>query len=249
VRRDVEDAIADEINAAPPERVAHAGYVDRPHPRIRQAIAANLTASKQSVPHFYVRGSARVDALLRLRAELNDGADVRISINDLVLKAVAVAHTREPDMNVIWTDAAVRRFAAVDLAFAVATGDGLVAPVVHSVETLSISTLATVTADLAERARAGTLRQHELEGGSATVTNLGAYGTEEFAAIINPPHAAILAVGAVREEAIVRDGAVVAESVLRFTVSVDHRPVDGVLAAKWMRHLLNALEKPAQLLR
>jgi pyruvate dehydrogenase E2 component (dihydrolipoamide acetyltransferase) len=249
VRRDVEDAMADGINAAPPARVADAEYVDRPHPRIRQAIAANLTASKQTVPHFYVRGSARVDALLRLREELNDGADVRISINDLVLKAVAVAHTREPGMNVIWTDAAVRQFAAVDLAFAVATADGLVAPVVHSVETLSISALATATADLAERARAGMLRQHELEGGSATVTNLGAFGAEEFAAIINPPHAAILAVGAVREEAIVRDGAVAAGSILRVTISVDHRPVDGVLAAKWMRHLLDALEKPVQLLR
>jgi pyruvate dehydrogenase E2 component (dihydrolipoamide acetyltransferase) len=247
VRRDIESAIANRNSTAP--AATGAEYVDRPHPRMRKAIAASLTASKQTVPHFYLRGSARVDALLRLREELNDGADVRISINDFVLKAVAVAHIREPRMNVIWTDTAVRQFAAVDLAFAVATADGLLAPVVRSVETLNIFALATATADLAERARAGTLRQHEVEGGSATVTNLGALGTEEFTAIINPPHSAILAVGAVREEAIVRDRAVVAGSVLRMTVSVDHRPVDGVVAAEWMRHLLDALERPVQLLR
>ena len=247
MRRDVAAAIADKNAAQPP--VSEPDYADRPHTRARKAIAANLTASMQTVPHFYLRGSAHVDALLQLREELNDGADARISINDLVLKAVAVAHTREPRMNVVWSDAAVRQFTAVDIAIAVATADGLVAPVVRSVDTLRISELAAVTADLAQRARAGTLRQRELEGGSVTVTNLGAYGTEEFAAIINPPHAAILAVGAVRPEAIVRDATVVAGSVLRLTVSADHRPVDGVVAATWMRHLLEVLEKPVQLLR
>lgn len=255
VRRDVEAAIA--ANGSRGTEHAdhdsyvddHDSYVDDPHSRQRAAIAESLTRSKQTAPHFYLRATVDVTALARLRAELNAAPGPRISLNDLVLKAVAIAHTRVPAMNVIWTDAAVRRFASVDLGVAVATERGLVAPVVRSVDALRIGDLATATADLAERARAGTLRAQELVGGTATVTNLGMFGTEEFAAIINPPQSAIVAVGAAREAAVVRDGTLAVATVMTLTVSVDHRPVDGALAARWLRELVGVLESPVQILR
>jgi pyruvate dehydrogenase E2 component (dihydrolipoamide acetyltransferase) len=151
-------------------------------------------------------------------------------------------------MNAVWTEDAVRRFDAVDLSVAVATDGGLLTPVVQGVDTLSVSALAARTRDLAERAKAGRLRQDELEGGSLSVTNLGMYGTEEFAAIINPPQAAILAVGAVRQEPVVRRGELAVGTVMRVTLSVDHRPVDGVVAAQWMRAFVDLVEHPVRIL-
>jgi pyruvate dehydrogenase E2 component (dihydrolipoamide acetyltransferase) len=204
--------------------------------------------SKQTAPHFYLRGTAKVDALLRLRAELNSDQATHVSLTDLVVKAVSQTHLRIPEMNVIWTPDAVRSFATVDIAVAVATDHGLVTPVVRAVDSLSISALSRATRDVIERAHQGALRQQELEGGTITVTNLGMYGTEEFAAIINPPQAAILAVGAVLAEPVALDGQVVVGSVLRFTLSVDHRPVDGVTAARWMREFLGILENPVRIL-
>jgi pyruvate dehydrogenase E2 component (dihydrolipoamide acetyltransferase) len=215
---------------------------------MRRAVAARLTESKATAPHFYVRGSARVDELLRIRAELNDGADVRVSVNDLVVKAVARAHQLVPEMNVVWTGEAIRSFSGVDVAVAVATDAGLVTPVLTAVEQRSITAVATATQDFAARARAGRLQQSELEGGSITVTNLGMYGVEEFAAILNPPQAAILAVGAARAEPVVTDGRLEPATVLRVTLSVDHRPVDGATAARWMGAFLGLLERPVRIL-
>ncbi|MDT4899989.1 MAG: hypothetical protein QOJ78_919, partial [Pseudonocardiales bacterium] len=199
-------------------------------------------------PHFYLRGSARVDSLMRLRAELNEVAAFRVSINDLVIKAAALAHVQVPDMNVIWTAEAIRRYSSVDIAVAVATDAGLVTPVLRDVDTASVSAIARDTADLGDRARRSALQQPELDGGTLTITNLGMYGTEEFAAIINPPHAAILAVGAVRQEPVVIEGRIDIASVMNFTLSVDHRPVDGVTAAVWMRAFIEILERPVRLL-
>lgn len=225
-----------------------AGFADHPHSRLRKAIAARLLESKQTAPHFYLRGVVRAEALLRLRAELNEVSPVRISLNDLLVKAVAQAHLRVPEMNVIWTPEAVRSFTSVDVAVAVATEAGLVTPVLRGVDVASVTAIARTMRDVVDRARGGTLQQRELEGGSITVTNLGMFGTEEFAAIINPPQAAILAVGAVRQEPVVEHGGIVAASVLRLTLSVDHRPVDGVTAARWMQALGALLERPIQLL-
>jgi pyruvate dehydrogenase E2 component (dihydrolipoamide acetyltransferase) len=247
VRRDVEAAIAANGRPVPPP--PGAAYVDEPHTRLRAAIAANLTTSKQSAPHFYLRASPDVGALVRLRRQLNDTPGVRISLNDLIVKAVALAHTRVPQMNVVWTETAVRRFTSVDLAIAVATERGLVTPVVRSVETLRIAELAAATADLAARARTNSLRVHELEGGTATVTNLGMLGTEEFAAIINPPQSAIVAVGAAREAAVARDGALGVATIMTITLSVDHRPVDGIVAARWLQEFVGLLQNPVRLLR
>jgi pyruvate dehydrogenase E2 component (dihydrolipoamide acetyltransferase) len=228
--------------------VAGATYTDVPHSRIRRATAARLTQSKQTAPHFYLRATVRADALVALRAEVNEGGGQKVSLNDLVVKAVAVAHRQVPDMNVIWTDDAVRRFSTVDVAVAVATDRGLLTPVVRDVGSLTVTALAAQVQELVERSRTGRLRQDDLEGGSMSVTNLGMYGTEEFAAIINPPHAAILAVGAVTEEPVVVDGALAVGTVMRLTLSVDHRPVDGVVAAQWMKALVDLLEHPVRIL-
>ncbi len=270
LRRDVEAAIAARPatpptaappTAAPPAAAPPAAAPaarsaatrdgeDIPHSRQRRAIAARLTESQQTVPHFYLRATVRAGRLVALRAEINAGLaeGARVSVNDLVVKAVAAAHQRVPEMNVIWTPDAVRTFATVDVAVAVATDRGLVTPVLRDVTAQSISQVAAHTRDLAARARDGQLRQHELDGGTISVSNLGMYGVEDFAAIINPPHAAILAVGAVRDEPVVEDGAVVPGQVMTVTLSVDHRPVDGVIAARWLTALRELLENPLRVL-
>jgi pyruvate dehydrogenase E2 component (dihydrolipoamide acetyltransferase) len=215
---------------------------------MRRAIAARLAESKQTIPHFYVRGTADVGRLVRARERINARGDVRVSINDLVIKAVAYAHVAEPDMNVVWTPDAVLRHSSVDIAVAVATDRGLVTPVLRSVESLSLSQISTAVRDFAERATNGRLRQDELEGGTVSVSNLGMFGTEDFAAIINPPQSAILAVGAVRREPVVRGDALEVGSTMRVTLSADHRSIDGVVAARWMRTFLVLLEDPVQML-
>src|SRR4051812_16543923 len=233
---------------AAPARQESAEYTDQPLSRMRKAVAARLTESVTTAPHFYVRGVARVDALLQLRADLNEGADVRISVNDLVVKAVAKAHQQVPEMNVVWAGDAIRSFTGVDVSVAVATDTGLVTPVLTGVERRSITDVARATQDFAARAREGRLQQSELEGGSVTVSTLGMYGVEEFTAIITPPQAAILAVGAAKQEAVVTDGQLEVATVLRVTLSVDHRPVDGAIAARWMAAFIALLERPVRIL-
>ena len=255
IRRDVEAAVASAsapepaaASAAASVPAAAAGVTDIPHSRLRRAIANRLTESKSTAPHFYLRGSAEVSALLRMREEINADAEVRVSVNDLLIKAIAKAHTIVPGLNVIWLPDAVRQFEAVDIAVAIATPNGLVTPVVRGADRLSVTEISRIVKDFAERGRAGRLQQHELEGGTVSISNLGMFGTEDFAAIINPPQASILAVGATREEPVVRDGQLAVGRVLRFTLSVDHRPVDGVLAAEWMREFTGLLERPAKIL-
>ncbi|MDX2707586.1 dihydrolipoamide acetyltransferase family protein [Streptomyces sp. PA03-6a] len=235
-------------NAARPAPAAAPRFVDVPNTRMRAAIARRLTESKRDTPHFYLRGSARVDALLALRQQINAGQGVRVSINDLLVKAIASAHTGVPAMNVQWNDTSIRHFSDVDIAVAVATDGGLVTPVVRGVQSLSMSGVAAATKDVIARAKERRLRQDELEGGTISITNLGMYGTEDFAAIINPPQAAILAVGAVRQEAVVEDGAVDVASVLRLTLAVDHRAVDGATAAEWLKEFVDVLEHPLRIL-
>jgi pyruvate dehydrogenase E2 component (dihydrolipoamide acetyltransferase) len=253
VRDDVRRAVAElEQRAAQPAPVhpqrTAAGYEDVPHTRMRRAIATRLAESNREAPHFYVRGTARVDDLLAVRARLNAGAGPRITVNDLVVAAVARAHAAVPEMNVVWTRDAVRRYETVDVGVAVATDRGLVTPVVRGVESRTVSSIARATADLTERARAGGLRQDELEGGTITVSNLGGFGIEEFTAVLNPPQAAILAVGAARKEAVVDGDELAVATVLHVTLTVDHRPVDGALAARWMAAFLALLEDPLRIL-
>ncbi|MFI6794946.1 2-oxo acid dehydrogenase subunit E2 [Streptosporangium canum] len=264
VRRDVEAAVVTRDTRPrdvpePPRPPADApvapqvpaqarAFTDVPHARMRRAIATRTAESKRSIPHFYLRGTARADALLEVRRQLNDDGPVRISVNDLVVKAVARAHTLVPAMNVIWTEDAVRSFSSVDVSVAVATDRGLATPVVRSAEQLSVSSVASTVRDFVERAKNGRLGQAELEGGTITVSNLGMYGTEEFAAIINPPQSAILAVGAARREPVVGKDTIEVGTVMRVTLSVDHRPVDGAVAAEWMRAFLTLIENPLRIL-
>jgi pyruvate dehydrogenase E2 component (dihydrolipoamide acetyltransferase) len=239
---------APRAQAGPRDTSGAPSYRDIPHTRMRRAIATRLAESHRAAPVFTIRGSARVDALLAVRKDLNEATDVRISLNDLVVAAAARAHVAVPEMNVIWTPDAVRQFDDVDIAVAVATDAGLITPVVRGVQRMTVSALARVGADLVDRARTGRLRQDELEGGTLTVTNLGVFGTEDFTAVINPPQAAILAVGAARQEAVVTQGDLGVATVLRVALSVDHRPVDGATAAKWMAAFLALIESPLRIL-
>ncbi|MET9660982.1 2-oxo acid dehydrogenase subunit E2 [Streptomyces sp. NPDC006510] len=264
VRRDVEAAVAARpapatqppaapappVAATVPQATAPAGtgdHEDIPHSRMRRAIARRLTESKQHTPHFYLRATCAVDELLALRQRINAVSPVKISVNDLLIKAVATAHTQVPEMNAVWQPDAVRRFRTVDVSVAIATDTGLVTPVLRGIENLSVSAIATRTRAYAEQARSGGLRPTDLEGGSITVSNLGMYGVEEFTAIINPPQAAILAIGAAHDEAVVRDGAVTAAKVLGVVLSVDHRPVDGAVAARWLAAFTETVENPVRL--
>ncbi|TDD52767.1 2-oxo acid dehydrogenase subunit E2 [Saccharopolyspora elongata] len=257
VRRDIEAAIAAR-RQEPPETSPQAessqptphsdAYEDVPHSRMRRAIAARLTESKQTTPHFYLRARIQVEALLALREQVNSTGPVRVSVNDLLIKAVAKAHAAVPEMNAIWLPDAIRRFHHVDVSVAVATGGGLVTPVLRGVEDMPVSAIAGRMREYVDRAKNGGLRPEELQGGSITISNLGMFGVAEFDAIINPPQAAILAVGAVREEAVVRDGQVVPAKVIDVVLSVDHRPADGALAAKWLDAFTKTVENPLQIL-
>jgi pyruvate dehydrogenase E2 component (dihydrolipoamide acetyltransferase) len=235
-------------NPAVVTRTVAAAYDDVPHTRMRRAIANRLAESTRDTPHFFLRGTARVDKLLRVRARLNDSRSVRVSVNDLVVTAAARAYVLVPAMNVIWTADTVRSFSGVDISVAVATHRGLVTPVLRGVDKMTLAAVAQASSDVVGRARSGRLRQEELEGGTMTVTNLGMFGVEDFAAIINPPQSAILAVGAARQTPIVRKGKLRVGTVMSLTLSVDHRPIDGAVAAQWMAVFISLLEEPVRIL-
>ena len=254
LRQDVlrEPAMAPKSGSAMATSGVMTTYADMPHTRMRRAIAARLSQSTREAPHFFLHGSARVDKLLKLRARLNDSGNdsgkVLVSVNDLVVTAAARAHMLVPAMNVIWMPEAVRSFSSVDISVAVATEQGLVTPVLRSVDRMTLSAVAAVTSDLVGRARSGRLQQEELEGGTLTVTNLGMFGTEGFAAIITPPQSAILAVGAALERPVVTKGRLKVGTIMSFTLSVDHRPIDGATAAQWMATFISLLEEPVRIL-
>lgn len=235
--------------AAPAAATGPASYREIPNSRLRKAIAARLTESKTTIPHFYLRGTAEVDALLDMRRSMNQGEDVRVSVNDFIIKAVAYAHTKVPEMNVVWTPDAILQYDTVDISVAIATETGLVTPVLRDVANLSLGRLAAATKDFAARAANNDLRQNELEGGSTSVSNLGMFGTEGFDAIINPPQSTILAVGAAKETPVVRSGVIEVATTVQFSLSVDHRPIDGATAAKWMQVFIEAMENPARIVR
>jgi pyruvate dehydrogenase E2 component (dihydrolipoamide acetyltransferase) len=211
---------------------------------MRRAIARRLAESKASVPHFYMTAEPVVDELLALRKRVNEASAVKVSVNDFVIAAVAAAFCDVPEANVIWSDEGLVTYRSVDISIAVATDGGLVTPVLRGVEGMKLSAIARESAALAQRARERRLLQHELEGGTFAVSNLGMYGTVEFSAIINPPQSGILAVGAARQQPVVVDGAVVPATVMRCTLSVDHRAIDGALAARWLAAFTARLENP-----
>lgn len=223
-------------------------YVTVPHTGMRRAIARRLTESKSTVPHFYVTADCKVDSLLELRKRINESSPVKISVNDIVVKAVASALMDVPEANVIFTQEAMHKFESADIAVAVATDGGLLTPVIRGVEKRQLSNLSMEISELAGRARAGKLRQEELEGGSFAVSNLGMFGTKEFAAILNPPQSGILAVGAASPRAIVEDGQVVVANIMTVTLSADHRAVDGAVTAQWLAAFVKRIENPLSML-
>jgi pyruvate dehydrogenase E2 component (dihydrolipoamide acetyltransferase) len=223
-------------------------YVTVPHTGMRRAIARRLTESKSTVPHFYVTADCKVDALLELRKSINESSPVKISVNDIVVKAVASALMDVPESNVVWNAEAMHKYESADIAVAVTTDGGLLTPVIRGVEKRSLSNLSMEISELAGRARAGKLRQEELEGGSFAVSNLGMFGTKEFTAILNPPQSGILAVGAAAPRAIVENEEIVIANIMTVTLSADHRAVDGALAAQWLAAFVKRIENPLSML-
>lgn len=255
VRRDLESLPAG--GAAAPATVAPAasaavapaaGNTEIPLTGMRKAIARRLTESKSTVPHFYLTTECKVDALLAMREQINAVSAVRVSVNDLVVKAVAAAFIDVPDANVTWGETALIKHGSVDISIAVSTEGGLVTPVVRNVTAKSVTAVSEEIKDLASRAQDKRLRQDELEGGSFSISNLGMYGTLEFAAILNPPQSGILAVGAAVDQPIVVDGQLTVGKVMRCTLSADHRAVDGALAAQWLAAFTKRIENPVTLL-
>lgn len=238
------------VPAAPVSTPVPAGaYESIPHDNMRRTIARRLVEAKQTVPHFYLTADCDIGALLALREEINKGAkDFKLSVNDFVVKALGLALRDVPDANVSWTENAMLRHASVDVAVAVAMPGGLMTPVLRDVPGRGMADLSNSIKDLAARARARKLKPEEYQGGSSAISNLGMYGVREFAAIINPPHATILAVGAGEERAVSRNGQIISAQMMSVTLSADHRAVDGALAAELLRALRNYVEHPLTML-
>ena len=249
VRRDVEaardrapaPAAAPQANRAAARRVPHTG--------MRRASARRLTESKQQVPHFYLTLDCRMDALLALRSQANHGGAVKLSVNDFIVRAAALALREVPEVNVSWQDDAIEFHAGADVSVAVATDGGLVTPIVRDADVKSLSAIAAEIVELAGRAKINRLKPEEFTGGSLTVSNLGMYGIKQFAAIINPPQAAILAVGAAERRPVVNEnGDLVAATVMTVTLSADHRAVDGAVGARWLAAFKALIENPVRIL-
>jgi pyruvate dehydrogenase E2 component (dihydrolipoyllysine-residue acetyltransferase) len=221
-------------------------YVEVPHSRVRQVIAERLGESKRSIPHFYLESHCRVDALLRVRAEIAVRREVgtKLSINDFAVRAAALALRTVPEANASWTDGATRRYNRVDLAVAVATEAGLVAPVVRDADRKGLIELSAELRDLAQRAREGGLRLEDLQGGTFTLSNLGMYGVDAIYAIINPPQAGILGLGAAEPRPVAQDGSVVVATVMTCTLSADHRVLDGTIGARFLGAFKGFIEQP-----
>ena len=235
---------AKSVVGAPAQVVTMNSTEALPHSRMRKAIARRLTESKTTVPHFYLSAALIADDFLELRKKLNEWTTQKVSVTDLILKTVAAAYSDVPKANCVWGDEAMQFFNTVDIAVAVATENGLVTPVVRGVEKFRLDDLAKTTGDLFGRARDGKLKQDEIQGGTISVTNLGMYGTDEFYAIINPPQSMILAVGAAKKKPVVKGDQIVPATVINFTLSVDHRSIDGALAAEWLAAFSKRFENP-----
>jgi pyruvate dehydrogenase E2 component (dihydrolipoamide acetyltransferase) len=236
---------------------APGSYEEVPVDAMRRTIAARLSQAKQTIPHFYLTADIAIDRLLAVRAEANVAAPkdrdgnptFKLSLNDFVIRALALALQRVPAANAAWAGDRILRFTHSDIGVAVALDDGLIAPIIHNAETKSLSTLSAEMKDLAARARDKKLKPAEYQGGSSAISNLGMYGVREFSAIINPPQSTILAIGAARRLAVEKaDGGVAFASVLTATLSCDHRVVDGALGAELLAAVKALIETPVTML-
>jgi len=225
-----------------------------PNSSIRKVIARRLAESKATIPHFYVSTDVEIDALLKIRADLNarspkDGPGAfKLSVNDLVIKATAVTLRRFPNVNAMWTEDAILQLHDVDISVAVSIPDGLITPIVKNADIKGLAAISTEMKDLAARAKAGKLKPEEFQGGGFSISNMGMYGVRDFAAIINPPQAGILAVSAGEQRPVVKNGALAIATVMTLTLSVDHRVIDGALAAEFLQALKRNIEDPLSLM-
>jgi pyruvate dehydrogenase E2 component (dihydrolipoamide acetyltransferase) len=222
-------------------------YRDIPISNMRRLIARRLTEAKQNVPHFYLTIDAQIDKLLALRAELNAKEAAPISVNDMIIKASALSLRKVPAVNASFTESAIRQYLDVDVAVAVATAEGLITPVIRNADRKMLATIALEMKELIGRARRGKLMPEEYRGGGFTVSNLGMFGVREFAAIIDPPRACILGIGAGEPRPVVKDGRLAIATVMSCTLSADHRVVDGVLGAEFLSALKAMIEDPSLL--
>jgi pyruvate dehydrogenase E2 component (dihydrolipoamide acetyltransferase) len=224
-------------------------YSERPLNAMRRVIARRLTESKQTVPHFYLTIDCEIDALLKVRAELNAKSEAyRISVNDFVIRAAALGLRQVPAANASWSDDAILLWDTVDIAVAVALDDGLITPIVKAADRKGLAAIADETKDLVARARAGKLKLEEFQGGTFSISNLGMYGVREFSAVINPPHGGILAVGAGEPRPVAKNGALTVATVMSCTLSCDHRAVDGAVGAQFLAAFKKLVEDPLMML-
>lgn len=224
-------------------------YTPLPNNQIKRVTAQRLQESKQLVPHFYLTIECRIDALLETRRQINEIANgaYKVSVNDFVIRAAAMALKAYPAANVSWTDDAVLQYAKADISVAVSTPNGLITPIVKAAEDKNLRQISEEVKDLAKRAREGKLKPQEFQGGSFTVSNLGMFGVKSFGAIINPPQSCILAVGAGEERPFVENGQIKIGNFMTCTLSVDHRSVDGTVGAEYLQHFKKFIENPAGL--
>ena len=268
VKADIEAALAKPAAAAPastaagaaaPRPAAPAPVVTAPHRLVpnssmRKVIARRLTEAKRDIPHFYVSMDIEIDALLKLREELNarspkDGPGAfRLSVNDLIIKAAAVTLRRIPKVNASYTEDSVILYDDVDISVAVSIPDGLITPIVRKADQKGLAAISAEMKDLGARAKAGKLKPEEFQGGGFSISNMGMFGVSNFAAVINPPQAAILAVAAGQQRPVVKNGALAIATVMTCTLSVDHRVVDGALGAEWLASFKAVVEDPMSLM-
>ena len=254
VKRDIEAAVAGGAPAARPGPApaavpADAPYVEERLSTMRKIIARRLEDAKATVPHFYLTLDVEIDKLLKLRQDLNEElGESKVSLNDFIIRAAALALGKVPDANVQFAGDVMRRFERADVSVAVATEGGLITPIVRDAGNKSVVRISSEMKDLAERARAGKLRPEEYQGGTVSISNLGMYGIREFSAVINPPQASILAIGKGEERPIVRHGAVQTATLMTVTISADHRVIDGAIGAKFLNAFKDYLEAPLTML-
>ena len=258
VKSDIEAAVAGGVAvpaAAPvtPAITAEQTTTAIPNTAMRKVIAARLSQSKRDIPHFYLTIDCHMDALLGVRRELNGNApegegSYKLSLNDFIIRATALALRQVPAANATWTDDAILRYDRVDVSVAVATPGGLITPVIRDADNKGLLVLSREMNDLAARAREGKLLPEEYQGGGFTISNLGMYGIKEFAAIINPPQSCILAVGAGAQRPVVEDGALAVATVMSCTLAVDHRSVDGAVGAEFLAAFKRLVEAPLTML-
>ena len=228
-------------------------YEELPHDAMRKSIARRLLSAKTLAPHYYLTIDCRIDELLAARARLNEASPkgeggYKLSVNDFLVKAAALALLRVPEVNASWTDNAMLRHRHADIGVAVALDFGLITPIVSRAEDKGLVAISNEVKSLAGRARSKKLKPQEYEGGTFAISNLGMFGIREFTAIINPPHAAILAVGAGQERAVVRGGRIEAAQIMTVTMSCDHRVIDGATGARFLQHFRQFVEDPASML-